>query len=250
MRQRIRIGAALLLAVLLLGLAGVAPRAAAAEPTGEGFVIPELDDLPRVNVKEDPLFELCNAYNSIGLEYTLEEFGGIGGQSLNPIAVEDTLAMRDAAAADGVKIYFGVAYRNMDYNTTYYEKAVAEFGTSEAWRHYLPPGCNEHQQGLAIDVTDNQNDNCNYYPYDDSSVYSSPVYDWMMEHCAEYGYILRYPEGKEAWYGAGCDHFHFRYVGKEVATYIMEHDLCLEEFLYLEDPTSLFVPGLNTYATF
>ena len=98
MRQRIRTGAALLLAVLLLGLAGFAPRAAAAEPTGEGFVIPELDDLPRVNVKEDPLFELCNAYNSIGLEYTLEEFGGIGGQSLNPIAVEDTIAMRDAAA--------------------------------------------------------------------------------------------------------------------------------------------------------
>ena len=101
-----------------------------------------------------------------------------------------------------------------------------------------------------IDVTDNQYDNCNYYPYDDSSVYSSPVYDWMLAHCAEYGYILRYPEGKENWYGVGCNHFHFRYVGVEVATYIMEHDLCLEEFLYLEDPHSLYVPGLNSYASF
>ena len=117
----------------------------------------------------------CNAYNSIGLEYTLEEFGGIGGQSLNPIAVEDTLAMRDAAAADGVKIYFGVAFRNMDYNTTYYEKAVAEFGTSEAWRHYLPPGCNEHQQGLAIDVTDNQNDNFVFLNFSDHSEISNTV---------------------------------------------------------------------------
>ncbi len=244
-----RTGAALLLAVLLLSLAGLAPHAAAAEPTGEGFVIPQLDDLPKVDL-DDPLFMLANAYNSVGLEYVPPEFGGIGGQGLDPIAVNDTVAMRDAAAADGVKLYIGVAYRNMDYNTTYYEKAVAEFGTPDAWRHYLAPGCNEHQTGLAIDVTDNQNDSCNYYPYDDSSVYSSPVYDWMMEHCAEYGYIFRYPEGKEAWYGAGCNHFHFRYVGKEVATYIMEHDLCFEEFLYLEDPTSLFVPGLNTYATF
>ena len=71
----------------------------------------------------------------------------------------------------------------------------------------------------------------------------------MVEHCAEYGFILRYPEGKEAWYGTPCNHAHFRYVGKEAAAYIMEHDLCLEEFLYLEDPSCLFVPGLNSYAT-
>ena len=250
MKKGLRAAAALLLmAVLLLGLAGPAPRAAAIEPTGEGFEIPVLDDLPQVDLSE-PIYMLANAYNSVGLEYALPEYGAFNGQALDPIAIPETTAMLDAARADGVRIYVGVGYRNWDYNSTYYEAAVVQYGTPDAWRHFLPPGCNEHQTGFAIDVTDNQYDNCNYYPYDDSSVYSSPVYDWMLAHCAEYGYILRYPEGKENWYGVGCDHFHFRYVGVEVATYIMEHDLCLEEFLYLEDPHSLYVPGLNSYASF
>ena len=243
-----RVPAALLLVVLLLSLAGFGP-ARAAEPTGEGFVIPDLHDLPDVDLSE-PRFMLANAYNSVGLEYALPQYADLGGQGIDAAVRDDTRAMIAAAHEDGVHIYVGVAYRNWDYMTYYYEEAVLRYGTEEAWRHFLPPGCNEHQTGYAIDVTDNPNDNCNYYPYDDSSVYESPVYDWMMEHCAEYGFIFRYPAGKEAWYGVGCDHFHFRYVGQEAAAYIMEHDLCLEEFMYLIDPHSLFVPGLNSYATF
>ena len=242
-----RIPAVLLLAVLLFSLPGLAP-AEAAEPTGEGFVIPDLHDLPEVDLTE-PQFMLANAYNSVGLEYSIPQYGDIGGQALDPIVVPELRAMIDAAHEDGVRIYVGVGYRNWDYTTLYYESAIARYGAEEAWRHFLPPGCNEHQTGFAIDVTDNQADNCNYYPYDDSGVYASPVYDWMMEHCAEYGFILRYPAGKEAWYGVGCDHFHFRYVGREAASYIMEHGLCLEEFMYLVDPHSLFVPGLNSYAS-
>lgn len=248
MKAMKRIPAALLLAVLLLALLGAVP-AGAAEPTGEGFVIPELDDLPQVDLSL-PQFMLANAYNSVGLEYALPEYCDLGGQGIDPSVKDDTRAMLDAAHADGVNIYVGVAYRNWDYVTYHFEEEVVRYGAAEAWRHYLPPGCNEHQTGYAIDVTDNPYDNSNYYPYDDSSVYESPVYDWMMEHCAEYGFIFRYPEGKEAWYGAGCDHFHFRYVGREAAAYIMEHDLCLEEFMYLIDPHSLFVPGLTSYATF
>ena len=248
MRRFTRIPAALLLAVLLFSLAGLCP-AEAAEPTGESFVIPELDDLPKVDLSE-PQYMLANAYNSVGLEYALPEYADLGGQGIDPAVRDPARALISAAHDDGVNLYVGVAYRNWDYTTHYYEEAVVRYGAAEAWRHYLPPGCNEHQTGYAIDVTNNPYDNSNYYPYDDSDVYESPVYDWMMEHCAEYGFIYRYPAGKEAWYGAGCDHFHFRYVGVEAATYIMEHDLCLEEFLYLIDPHSLFVPGLNTYATF
>lgn len=247
-KHRKRIPAALLLAVLLFALGGLVP-AEAAEPTGEGFVIPQLDDLPDVDLSL-PQFMLANSYNSIGLEYALPQYADFGGQGIDLEIREITREMINAAREDGVRIYVAVAFRNWDYITTYYKEAVARYGTEEAWLHYQPPGCNEHQTGYAIDVTDNQYDNCNYYPYDDSSVYESPVYDWMMKHCAEHGFIYRYPEGKEAWYGSRCSHFHFRYVGVEAATYIMEHDLCLEEFMYLIDPHSLFVPGLTTYATF
>ncbi len=243
-----RFPAVLLLAALLLTLAGFAP-ASAAEPAGEGFVIPDLHDLPAVDLSE-PRFMLANAYNSVGLEYALPEYADLGGQGIDLAVRDEARALVAAAREDGVNIYIAVAYRNWDYITNYYESAVVRYGTPDAWRHFLPPGCNEHQTGYAIDVTDNPGDNCNYYPYDDSSVYDSPVYEWMMKHCAEYGFIYRYPAGKEAWYGAACDHFHFRYVGRDVAAYIMEHGLCLEEFMYLVDPHSLFVPGLTSYATF
>ena len=56
---------------------------------------------------------------------------------------------------------------------------------------------------------------------------------WMEEHCAEYGFIVRYPEGKEQYYTLACHPGHFRYVGKEAAAYIMENGLCLEEFIEL-----------------
>nr|MCR5283353.1 D-alanyl-D-alanine carboxypeptidase family protein [Lachnospiraceae bacterium] len=55
---------------------------------------------------------------------------------------------------------------------------------------------------------------------------------WLSEHCAEYGFILRYPIGKESITGIEFEPWHFRYVGKKAATYIMEHDLTLEEFVH------------------
>ena len=53
----------------------------------------------------------------------------------------------------------------------------------------------------------------------------------MAEHCAEYGFILRYPKGKQDVTGIIFEPWHFRYVGVEIATYIMENSLTLEEYL-------------------
>ena len=228
----------------------LAPSAFAIEPTGEGFVIPELDDLPEVDVTSWELM-LANSYNSIGYEYEVPQYGGFEGQGIDARLQETLQRMVAAARADGVKIYVSVAYRNSDFNLNNYSAFVARYGAVEACKHLLPPGCNEHQTGLAIDVTNLPELSANYNAeFDDSSVYGTPTYDWMMAHCTEYGFIPRYPEGKENWYGDPCTRFHFRYVGVEAATYIVEHDLCLEEFLYLEDPHCLYVPGLNSYATF
>ena len=237
------------LCILALLLSGGSP-ALAAEPTGEGFELPQLTDLPVLDVT-DPLFKLANSYNSIGYEYALSEFGSFEGQLVNPLMADALKEMVSAARAEGVKLYVSVAYRNGEFLTNNYLILCDYYGALEACRRLPPGGCNEHQTGLAIDVTERMEYSCLYQAeFDDSSVYESPVYDWMMEHCVEYGFIPRYPEGKEAWYGDRCPHFHFRYVGVEVASYLTEHDLCLEELLYLEDPDCLFVPGLTSYATF
>ena len=249
MRAAVRAGALLLLLLLALSLA---LPAGAALAEAEGPTPPAIpDDLPKVDVTSWE-FMLANSYNSLGFEYEMPVYGNLYGQGLEPRIYDITKKMVDDALEQGVRIYFSAGYRNMDYLTTYYERAVAEYGgAAEASKHFLAPGCNEHQTGLAIDVTSNGNYQGSYFEFEETDVWDSPTYAWMLEHCAEYGFILRYPEGKEAWYGTPCrGHFHFRYVGVEAATYIMEHGLCLEEFLYMEDPHSLFVPGLNTYATF
>ncbi len=249
MRRRVLCALCALCALaLLLSLGGAA---FAAVPTGEGFILPELSDLPPVDVTSWE-FMLANSYNSIGYEYVMPQYGAFEGQGIEPRIAEAAQAMVAAARAEGVPIYVSVAYRNTEYCLNYYTSLVARYGSAEeTCRHFLPPGCNEHQTGLAIDVTDRPDLSANYSPeFDDSSVYGTATYDWMMAHCAEYGFIYRYPVGKEAWYGDRCPHFHFRYVGVEAAQYITENDLCLEEFLYLEDPGCLYVPGLNSYATF
>ena len=73
------------------------------------------------------------------------------------------------------------------------------------------------------------------YYYHHSTMEESFEYDaeaiWMAEHCAEYGFILRYPKGKQDVTGIIFEPWHFRYVGVEIATYIMENNLTLEEYL-------------------
>ena len=60
---------------------------------------------------------------------------------------------------------------------------------------------------------------------------NTPAYTWLMEHCADYGFILRFPEGKEDITGVIYEPWHYRYVGEEAARYIMDNNLCLEEYL-------------------
>ena len=61
----------------------------------------------------------------------------------------------------------------------------------------------------------------------------TPTVHWLAEHCAEYGFILRFPVEKKAITHVMSESWHFRYVGVEAATYMMENNLCLEEFLAL-----------------
>ena len=67
-----------------------------------------------------------------------------------------------------------------------------------------------------------------------------PAQKWLMEHCQDYGFILRYPKGMQDKTGIIYEPWHYRYVGKEHAAIIMENGICLEE--YLEDMASYYHP--------
>lgn len=90
------------------------------------------------------------------------------------------------------------------------------------------PGGSEHQLGLAADILEYQDQDMQPY------IGGSGLMQWLEEHCADYGFIVRYPEGKTDITGVEYEPWHLRYVGP-CARYIMENDLCLEEFLALYD---------------
>lgn len=104
-----------------------------------------------------------------------------------------------------------------------YEEAYAETA-----RETMPPGHSEHSTGLAFDIV-----SLNYQMLNEKQA-TTPETIWLHEHCAEYGFILRYPKGKEEITEIDYESWHYRYVGVEAATYIMEHGITLEEYLELK----------------
>lgn len=83
------------------------------------------------------------------------------------------------------------------------------------------PGYSEHQLGLAVDINSADQEKCS----------NDRVWKWMKENCQNYGFIWRYPGEKSDITGITNEDWHFRYVGKEAAQYIMENQLCLEEYM-------------------
>ena len=90
------------------------------------------------------------------------------------------------------------------------------------------PGYSEHHTGLAVDLGGNGDFSLT------DSFERTAAFAWLKEHCAEYGFILRFPKGKEDITGVIYEPWHYRYVGKEAAKYITENGLCLEEYLELK----------------
>ena len=82
------------------------------------------------------------------------------------------------------------------------------------------PGYSEHQTGLAFDIINT-----------DPSFDSTPEGKWLAANCYKYGFIIRYPKGKENITGFVYEPWHIRYLGVEIATSVYDSGLCLEEYL-------------------
>ena len=100
-----------------------------------------------------------------------------------------------------------------------------KYGLERTEKYVAPPGASEHQSGLAIDVSCFRDGVfCDVLNDED------PEIVWLHQHCYEYGFILRYPKGKEDITGYAYERWHFRYVGKELAKTLHDNGLTLEEY--------------------
>ena len=123
----------------------------------------------------------------------------------------------------GYRIVAVSAYRDYNYQNELFNYYVKGKGLNYALECSAKPGHSEHQTGLALDVEGSNKDYDNFE--------NSKEFIWMKNNAHKYGFILRYPKGKEHITGFKYEPWHYRYVGIEVAKYIYENNLTLEEYL-------------------
>lgn len=163
-----------------------------------------------------------------------QEFTLIGdGQMVDSRCAEELEQMLADCRAAGYDPVITASYRTWDAQRELYEDKVRqmqEAGLSEeaarlaAEREVPPPGASEHQLGLAVDLAERSEEGAG--EQDDS-----PTLRWLAENCWNYGFILRYPEGKSEITGVRYVPDHFRYIGYEAAQQIHKLNITLEEYI-------------------
>lgn len=148
------------------------------------------------------------------------------GIKLDRKTYDSFLKLKNDALKLGFNIDIMSGYRDYSYQEKLYNKLVYEKGFNYAISRIAKPGCSEHQTGLAIDVCVYREDKC----YIEDEIEDFVEIKWLHQNCHRYGFILRYPFGKEDVTKYSYEPWHLRYVG-EVATQIFNRDIVLEEFL-------------------
>lgn len=169
----------------------------------------------------DGYLVICNKYHKLDKDYVpdLVSLDGYGGGQMERVAADNFKKMSDAAKADGVKIYNVSGYRDYKLQAGLYEKYVNQDGKEKADTYSARPGTSEHQTGLATDIN-----------YVSSSFENTDAFRWLSKNSYKFGFILRYPKGKEHITGYKYEPWHFRYVGEEVAKFIYEEDITFDEY--------------------
>lgn len=201
-------------------------------------IIPEIKEdvvIETIDIEEEPveeqkysLFEEDNItfLNIEGVtivfvtkEYALpSDYGGVNEESSNALQ-----EMFSAAADEGIYLTLVSGYRSYDTQASIYSRYVSEWGQEYTDTVSARPGHSEHQTGLAFDINMLSN-----------SFKNTKEYKWLQEYCADYGFIMRYPEGSEFATGYSFEPWHYRYIGdKDLARRIMESGLSLEEYIGL-----------------
>ena len=171
---------------------------------------------------------LVNAENPIPENYDIELTRLSNGVSVDSRIYPDLQKMFDDAREHGVDPTVREGYRSRDEQVQMMESYVSRYineGYSESEAKTLAaqivaqPGTSENELGIAVDINGA------------SGVSDETVYRWLLENAYRYGFILRYPSGKEDITGIDYEPWHYRYVGEQAALDIHTRQITLEEYL-------------------
>ena len=139
-------------------------------------------------------------------------------------ALEDLF---EAAAQDGITLYATSGYRSYSTQKAIFERKLERMDEKHANASVAKPGYSEHQTGLAMDIEGETTKGTGLT----EAFGESPEGIWTAEHCAEYGFIIRYPKGETNITGYIYEPWHLRYVGKDAAAEITELGVTFEEYI-------------------
>ena len=208
------------------------------EPTPETIILPNATPIPKIAgnyTSDDHLWRLVNkthplsdtsyrpsdlvvAHDLAQADKSTEE------QSVRSVIYDQLVALFSAAHTQGIELKIGSGFRSAESQQMYYSNYVKTYGQAAADTFSAKPGHSEHQTGLAVDLT-----TADQYCRLERCFGDTAAGKWLAANTPAYGFILRYPDGKEAVTGYTYEPWHFRYVGPEFAKALVESGLTLDE---------------------
>ena len=170
---------------------------------------------------------LVNKYRMLEKEYIPENLVSISKEDAsnddmqsNRTAYIAFKQMKAAAEKEGYHLIINSAYRSYEDQEEIANTYLKLYGQNYVDRYVSKSGYSEHQTGLAFDIGSK-----------DTNVFAqSDEYKWIVDNCYKYGYIYRFKKNYESITGIRSEAWHYRYVGKDIAKYIYENDITLEEY--------------------
>lgn len=182
----------------------------------------------KIPVSEEWNLIVVNRWNELPEDYSVELTELSNGQKVDSRIYPYLQEMFDAARAEGIYTIVREGYRTAeeqqeildDKIQTYINQGYSQSRAEKTAKEWVAlPGTSEHQLGIAVDIN-----------ADKSKCSNEEVYAWLAENAYKYGFILRYPMGKQEITGTSYEPWHYRYVGIEAAYEINERGICLEEY--------------------
>lgn len=195
--------------------AGNAVKQVITEPTSISVMVNKQYKLPDGYTPSDLVYP--------NVPFTFKE--KIEKRMMRKEAAEALEKMFEGAKKDGINLAGVSAYRSHQTQTTVFNNYVKKDGEEAAKKYSAVPGHSEHETGLAIDVSGSTG-KCAA----NDCFAGTPEANWLEEHAPEYGFIIRYPKGKEAITGYQYEPWHIRYLGIEDAQNIAKKGLTMEEY--------------------
>lgn len=182
----------------------------------------------KIPVSEEWNLIVVNRWNELPEDYSVELTELSNGQKVDSRIYPYLQEMFDAARAEGIYPIVREGYRTAeeqqeildDKIQTYINQGYSQSRAEKTAKEWVAlPGTSEHQLGIAVDIN-----------ADKSKCSNEDVYGWLAENAYKYGFVLRYPPGKQKITGTSYEPWHYRYVGIEAAYEINERGICLEEY--------------------